>query len=183
MQNARLVSRVFGLMAFSGMMMIFGGCASSVERVDPAKQQAESVVLTVDDLHEFALDVIDNLKESQYLAEVLQANQTLHPAEYPLLYMAKISDRTTTGVDTAPWTNTIREKLTTQIKAFRVLSGAVSLDRNKAPYIFNTTITETIGNAAGKTDYCYTITATITERSTGDGKWSHTKEFRKIRKR
>ncbi len=180
MQNTCSFSTFRGLFVFIGLLATLVGC-KTVERVDPAKQQAESTVLTADDLHEFALDVIENFKESSFLLEVQQANQALAPSQSPVLFMAPIRDRTTTGVDTAPWNNTIREKLTSQIKAFRVVSGAVTLDRNKSPYIFNTTITETTARTVGgRVDYTYTITAAITERSTGDGKWSHTKEFRKI---
>lgn len=176
MSNARVVSVVSGLVAMASLTMLLGGC-QTVDRVDPARQQAESTVLTADDLHEFALDVIDNFKESSFLAEVQQAGQV------PVLFIAPVRDRTTTGVDTAPWTDTIREKLTSQIKAFRVVSGAVTFDRNKVPYVFNTTITETIVKTGTKVDYLYTIAATITERATGDSKWSRNKEFRKIQNR
>lgn len=181
MKNTRFLSMVLGGAALAFSSLFPAGCRTT-ERVDPAKQQAASTQLTADDLHEFALDVIDNLKESPFLAEVQLADQALPPAQYPVLSMAKIRDHTTSGVDTLPWTNTVREKLTSQIKAFRVLSGAVTLDRDKSPYIFNTTIAETITQTAGVADYCYTISATITERSTGDGKWSYTKEFRKVHK-
>lgn len=190
-KTARWASSVLGF-----IIVVQMGCRT-VERVNPNQEESEQVELTADDMHRFALEVIDAFKESPFLATVQQ--RVASGESRPALLLAKIDDRTTTGVDTRPWTDTLRAKLTAQIKVFQVVDqaadsvvvtaldatlqgvGAQVRKQSGARYTLTTNISETIGNSGRTSDYCYTISVSILNRDTMKSEWTKIKEFRKIK--
>ena len=179
---------------------IMSGC-TSVNRVDPSKMQQEYVTLTADDLHQFALDALDSIKESNFLAKAQASVAEGNPR--PAILIQKVQNLTTSSFDVTSWENTIRNGISNQlVKWIQVVdqsaasmkvietdangvskTGVISVAQTGARYYLSTVVTETINSRAGISDYNYLVSASIMNRDTKKSEWSISKEFRKIKEK
>jgi hypothetical protein len=161
----------------------------------------EYVTLTADDLHQFALEAIDSIKESDFLANAQAA--VAEGKSRPAIQIQKLDNRTTSSFDTISWENTIRNGLSKQlVKWIQVVdqgardikvietdangvskTGVISVAQVGARYSFSTVVTETINSRSGVSDYTYLVSASIMSRDTKKNEWALSKEFRKIKEK
>ena len=200
--NLKLLSAFALTSSMAVSALIISGC-TSVTRVDPSKMQQEYVTLTADDLHQFALEAIDSIKESDFLANVQAAVK--EGKSRPAIKIQLLENRTTfdTISISKSWENTIRNGLSTQlVKWIQVVdqgaigikvvetdangeskNGKISVAQVDARYSFSTVVTEIINSRSGVSDYTYLVSASIMNRDTKKSEWALSKEFRKIKEK